>query len=422
MITRSLTLSTIILLISASHALGTGIKTTACLDFFSARTRSTELRTPFDPATLIQRSTNEYRKQLVQTNLLKEVTTEADRTEFMKILPEKDQPNRIAIEFENSMLKFVNDVLQDKDAATALDNMANEEVLNKITKWTNENHPGSKIYKYSDGKSLSVVIDTTRPLRSKDRLVIDKEFTVFQNELGSLLRSKKLFRESDKVEDWFRMGTGGTSDEAYFAARVSRKLAGPNKVIHFSHPAVRKKLPDMLYHAEYFRVQIARIAKLEFLLKSDVITKKLIPNLKLFEILRKSRSVDELTKKLAERFQLQLETNEVDWLFNYAEIIDLLNPKFFVVDQTVVTLAKAVNGGIVVDRKGMGAANQQAAATAAVQSTHNVLGNLSLIEVNQEQVPFLTKDVVTEFIKNNRTQEALVTKEIVRYRKYMETR
>lgn len=394
--------------------------TSECLYFYNPQLRRSEVSTLETKETLRQRSRSEFRQDLVQKYLLHEVTTQRDRELFVQHQINDKGAEKIVIEFENSKLKLLNDIVKDKDFITAIDNYANAYVLNKVEQWIKTNYPEMTLYKYSDGKSLTVDLVSGAPLQAIHVEAINEGFASFQSEFASLLKSKKIFRDSDKTEEWFRMGVGRTSDEAYFAARISRKLSGPNRVIHFSSPAIQKKLVDLLFYADYFRAQIASSDKLRFLLEHDSVTQQKIPSLALFEILRKAGSPKTLASSFFERFQLHLEPNEVDWLFNYAEIVDLMNPKFFVVDQTVVTLANAVNGGIVVDRKGMGAANQRASALAALHASYEVVSNKKLVDLSPAQLSKAAATVIEKFMKLNREQEALVTAEISLYRERME--
>lgn len=344
-----------------------------------------------------QRRKSEFRKRLVDSYLHFEVTTHRQRDEFIKYRDLPSQPNRLVIEFENSRLKFLNDVLKDKDLVTALDNFSNNFILESIENWLKISDPKASIKKYSDGKSLTLIIEKTGNINPKDIAAINNIFDSFQEKIISSIEEKSVFRRSDNIKEWFRMGVGQTPEEAYFAVRVLRKHEGPNRAVHFSDPMISGKLRETLSKAELDRSEIEKLSNLDFLLEIEPETGKKIPNIKLFEILRKSESADDVMTGIYERFQTSIGLDEATLLLTYAQRIDLLNPKFFVVDQTVVTLAEAKNGGVVIDRKGMGSANQRASAIAAAKS----------------QSP-------ASFMIYNRLEEAKVTKEISLYRKRME--
>ncbi|OYZ23257.1 MAG: hypothetical protein B7Y39_05560 [Bdellovibrio sp. 28-41-41] len=371
-------------LITASILLSTPLNASvgrACLEFYSGQ------KAAF------------HRAQLVKDFLHYEVTNQIDRQEFVRGDIQTGRPNRIVIEFENSKLKFLNDVLNDKDLITSIDNFANSYILTRIKRWIYGHFDlGVSFKTYTDGKSLTIIIDARQRFTEADLERVDAVFEKFQENLGLMLKSKKLFRDSDKIEEWFRMGVGRTADEAYFSARISRKLSGPNIVTHYSNPLVQKKLTTLLFHAEDNRQRIAKIPELSSLLQKEEMTGNLVPKLELFEILRKISDPEEVRKTIQANLHIDITKDHSELLSIYAEIVDLLNPKFFVVDQTVVTLENAVNGGIVIDRKGMGSANQLATAIAAAKASS----------------PF-------EFLVYNRMEEKKVTDEISLYRKTMET-
>ncbi len=340
-----------------------------------------------------------FRAQMVREHLHEDVTTPFDRANFLRHQADTPNQNRVVIEFENSELKFLNDFLNDKDLITSIDNFANSYILNQIKSWIyGQSDFGVSIKVYSDGKSLTVIIDTPRKITENDLERVDAIFEKFQANLSVLLKEKKMFRDSDKIEKWFRMGVGRTPDEAYFSARVSRKLAGPNQVKHYSNSLIQKKLHNMLFHAEDRRAKLATSADLATLMIQEPNSGKLVPSQALFEILRKASDGEAIRRAVKENFKIEISIESADNLSLYAEIIDLLNPKFFVVDQSVVTLAQATNGGVVIDRKGMGAANQLAAAKAAARARN-----------------------ATEFLHYNRMEERKVTDEINIYRREMET-
>jgi hypothetical protein len=397
---------------------------------FGAQLQATEVNLclqVYNPT--LKRTVNEFRMAMVKQNLHLEVTSLKDREEFITARNQPKSDNRIAVEFENSKLKYGNDVIKDKDLITSLDHFANHYILKRIERWANDNlMAGVTIKRYSDGKSLSLIIDSPKEFSERQIDDLDLVFEQFQIDLVELFREKKVIRTTDQIETWFRMGVGRTTDEAYFSARVSRKLAGPTEVIHYSKPIIKKKLANLLYYAEYYREQISSTKELWPLLEQDFGSKKYIPSQKFFDILRKASSPSEIQTALEEHYQIKLESIDPAALFSYAEIIDLLNPKFFVVDQSVVTLSEAHNGGIVVDRKGMGSANQVATAKAvalALPSTDYLLKVRNENELHQdqhiEQISVYEDIIVTDFLSHNRKEEEKVTAEINIYRKRMET-
>lgn len=369
-----------------------------CQDFYGASDQRSDRSSRFFSEDS-RRHTQEYRNSLVKEYLHHEVTSQKEREHFMQSGIHAIKPNRIVIEFENSRLKFLNDVLNDKDLITSIDNYANLYILHKIKRWIYKNFDfGISIKIYSDGKSLTLIVDARNRFSEEDFEHINAVFAKFQIELGQLLKSKNLFRDSDKVEDWFRMGVGRTVDEAYFSARISRKLSGPNQVKHYSNHFVQSNLGILLQHAEDSRNRMAESPQLRTFFQKEDSTGKLVPKPELFDILRKVSAPEDIQKLIKDTMNWKITKKNAELLSIYAEIIDLLNPKFFVVDQSAVTLANAVYGGIVVDRKGMGSANQVATATAAAKSS-----------------------TPSEFLIHNRLEEEKVTGEITAYRQRMES-
>lgn len=377
-------------------SLAQGIETSHCLRFYNPKFYS-EHRASESDALLenIRRSVKLIRKHIVEKYLQLKVTDQADRTEFMKSRNLPPAPNRLVIEFENSKLKFLNDAIKDKDLITAIDNMANSYMLRHMEKWFYRQFEGITIKKYSDGKSLSLIIEAKENFNEHDLKNIDVVFEQFQTNLAALLKERKVFRDSDKVEDWFRMGVGQTVEQAYFAARASRNLSGPNRVVHYSDIDIQTELWNLIFHGD--RSSILKSPQLKSMMITESNSGKTIPSLDLFEILRKAKTNSALIAAAKYRFKIELSDNDATQLLLYSEIIDLLNPKFFVVDQTVVTLAEAEHGGAVIDKKGMGAKNQMASAIAVAQA----------------------KDTM-DFIARNRIEEEKVTNEINLYRERME--
>lgn len=368
-----------LIIIFATHI---AIAGDACYDFYNPINNSSAARVP---------ERYEFRKQLVSKFLHNQGTTQHDRELFLKKATEPSSANKLALEFENSKLKFLNDTFKDKDVITAVDHLAIHYVLKKIEDLLHGKD--FQLYKYSDGKSLSIILESSKPIEMPVRISLEHEFLKFTNDFSSFLSNRYLFRSTDHPEDWFRCGVGNTPDQAYLAARFSRKMAGKNRLIDFNLKSVQADFALTLQYTRNLAHSIQNIKAIEPLLEPITDTAFQAPGQLFFEYARKAQSGDNLKKDLQMIENIELTTDDADLLFEYAELIDSLNPKYFSIDQSVVSLADASEGGITLDKKGLGALNQVGTARAVIQATNPA-----------------------DFIFFNRNEELKITQSIIEYR------
>lgn len=308
------------------------------------------------------------RQQFIDKNLYLETSTYQERLDFMKLVDAQPSKNRVFIDFENSQLKYLNDSLKDKDFITSVDNFANNKMLEKLQKLAQEYKPPLKISKLSDGKGVSFAIEgELDPDLFKELSQISNETN---KETSKILIDSKLVRTTDEPQKWFKTGVGQTIDEANLASRFSRGAAGENKAYRFSDPAVQENLGTIYQFAKEFSKELSKEPSLSKFMQTVETSEglKKIPNLELFENMRKYPNVEDFQKAMKLKYEVDISETVAQKALDYAKIVDDLNPKILVADQSVVTFKSTTTGGMTMDRKGMGAMNQESTALAIAKS------------------------------------------------------
>lgn len=333
------------------------------------------------------------RQSFVDKYLHVETTTYQERIDFIELTKLPKSKNRMFIDFENSQLKHLNDTIKDKDFVTSADNFYIQTMNNKLERLARENRPPLKISKFSDGKGGSISLEgdlNPEVIKEIQRLSneTNREFT-------KLLLDSKLIRQEDVPHKWFKVGIGNSLDEANQASRISRGLSGENHAYHFSDSVIQENLKPHLGQAKIFGEELASEPSLSKFMQTIETSQgpQKIPNLEFFENLRKYPNSQDFRRVMNLKYNVQISESIADKALDYAKIVDDLNPKVLVADQSVVTFKDTAVGGMTMDRKGMGAMNQEATAIALTKSAN-----------------------LDEFIQFNRAQEGLVTQKIEKER------
>lgn len=309
------------------------------------------------------------RQAFVDKYLHLQTSTYQERLEFMKLVDAPKSKNRIFIDFENSQLKYLNDSLKDKDFITSVDNYAIKLISEKVQKLAVENKIPLKVSRLSDGKGVSLALEG--PIDARITQELSRISSETNKEIQKLLIDSKLVRESDEPEKWFKTGIGETIDEANLASRFSRGAAGENRAYHFADPAVQENLGHIYEYAKNFSQDLGKEPSLNRFMQTIQTANGpvKIPNLEFFENLRKYPTPEKLRNAIRLKYDgLEISENLATKALDYAKIVDDLNPKILVADQSVVTFRTTQSGGMVMDRKGMGAMNQESTAMAIAKS------------------------------------------------------
>lgn len=339
------------------------------------------------------------RQAFVDKHLNIQASTYQERLEFMKLVDAPKSKNRIFVDFENSQLKYLNDSLKDKDFITSVDNYANKLMSDKIQKLAIEHTPPLKVYRLSDGKGISLALEGEMDAHLSQELSRIANET--NKEVQKVLLDSKLIRETDQPEKWFKTGIGQTIDEANLASRFSRGVAGDNRAYHFADAAVQENLGPIYEFAKNFSQELGKepsLAKFMQIVDTPNGPAK-IPTLEFFENLRKYPNPDQLRNAMRLKYEgLEISENVATKALDYAKIVDDLNPKILVADQSLVTFKSTSTGGMTMDRKGMGAMNQESTALAIAKSK------------NFDAFPAI-----------NRSEEKIVTEKIEKERKQIKS-
>lgn len=267
------------------------------------------------------------------------------------------------LDVENGALKGLNDSLKDKNLVTALTNLHKDFVFEKVEA-LKQKFPGLEISEYSDFKSSRFAFkfkDGVKPEGFDEALAqlfkeANNEFEITISKIPGLdLPANR------KPAAWFSGGFGRTADEASLASRSSRSV---------SRPAVARSFDEVTETLQKARVGLEEArAGLEASFKADgrldtLMVKsssgKMIPNVKVFEILRKIKDEDtsaDIAAVLSRNFGVKVTDDEAARLYAYYKNLDRFAPALWVPERIVANLDDAEFGGIGIDFKGMGAKN-----------------------------------------------------------------
>lgn len=333
----------------------------------------TERRRPDIPVT---RKTAESarplnREDLIRQNLTTEFTTVRQNEEWMR-MAENTQPDGKTkyFEVENSVMKELNDVTQDKNFVTALTNKHKSITKEKIDAFAKK-YPSVDVIPYSDFKSMRYALKP-RPPATKLPAEIEKELArVLQDandEFVKYMRDNKLLRETDKPEEWFRAGIGETADQATQASRYSRQTDGPNRLQNFSNPQLQENLNSSVKATETVRNDLQRQLKESSLMENIAGTDKMTFKPEVFDAVRKTKTPTELMDLVQRSSGVKITELQAKQIRDYADLVDDFSPGIHVAERKFASLADSANGGLSLDFAGMGSRNSRATAEALALS------------------------------------------------------
>lgn len=333
------------------------------------------------------------RQSFVDKYLHAETSTYQERVDFIELTKLPKSKNRVFVDFENSQLKYLNDTIKDKDFVTSADNFYIKTMNDKLQKLAKDSRPPLKVYRLTDGKGGGLALEgkiTPDIIKEIQRLSGETN-----RDVTKYLLDNKLIRQEDEPHKWFKAGIGDTLDEANQASRISRGLYGENQAYHYSDAVIQENLKPHLGQAKLFGEELASEPSISRFMQTVETSQgpKKVPNLEFFENLRKYPNPQDFSRVMKAKYDVDISESLANKALDYAKIVDDLNPKILVADQSVVTFSDTAVGGMTMDRKGMGAMNQEATAIALTQSSN-----------------------LDEFLKFNRVQEGVVTQKIEKER------
>ncbi len=276
----------------------------------------------------------------------------------------KENKTRI-FDGENASMKPLNESTKDKNLVTAMTNLQNKILLEKI-KGLQDEFPGFTFDAYSDFKSIKIAVKSDREMTPEinDRLrdALDRAYRETNQQFGAEM--KRLNITVDKVGDpktWFKAGFGRTVDEASLASRRARNIGGEARVLDYSKPEVNGFMTDRLAQIEKSRQSLVNLSGHKALFEwSGGVS---LPKEEVFALVRKNPNPDDLARTIRERYNLSFfSSGEAARLQEYINGVDEFSPTLLIGKRENATLDRASNGGVSADFLGMGAANLHATA------------------------------------------------------------
>ncbi|MFS4460584.1 hypothetical protein [Bdellovibrio sp. HCB2-146] len=269
-------------------------------------------------------------------------------------------PKTVFVDVENSVMKKLNDTVQDKNLVTSLTNYQKELFFDKI-KTLEQQFPGMKVERYSDFKSSRLAFSGNLPKDLDKHL--ERIFKETNDEFVATLKKENIIRQEDAAGEWFRGGIGNSADQSNLAARYSR-TQDSNTLQSFSNPDLQTQMSGKVESVERDRIALRHDLK-----DTSIISGKTMHE-DAFDIVRKNYgNTEKMKKELKQRFGLQsLPDGTVKKLERYVKKVDEFSPGIWIEAREFATLEDAVHGGISADMIGMGALNMKATAEALSKS------------------------------------------------------
>lgn len=311
------------------------------------------------------------REDLIRQNLTTEFTTVRQNEEWMR-LAENTKPDGKTryFEVENSVMKELNDVTQDKNFVTALTNKHKSIMKEKMDALALK-YPGVDIVPYSDFKAMRYALKP-RPPATKLPANIEKELAqALQDtnaEFVKFMKDNKLLRDSDKPEEWFRAGYGQTADQATQASRYSRRADGTNRLQNFSDRQLQENLAAGLQGTELYRGALQRDLGRTPLMETISGTDKMTFKPEVFDAVRKTTTKEELMDLVERSTGVKITPLQADQIRDYADLVDDFSPGIHVAQRKIASLTDSTHGGLSLDFAGMGSQNSRATAEALARS------------------------------------------------------
>lgn len=269
------------------------------------------------------------------------------------------------IEVENAKLKELNDSLGDKNLVTSLNNLYKEIFNRRMRELAEET--GGEVLVYSDFKAMRYSFNKSASPELLEK--IDKVYKKTNAEFAERIKAQKLLRSTDPdPTKWFRAGYGKTADEASSAARYARREQGELSLSNFHDQKVSSHYATSLERTKNLHQSIETKIGSTPLMEGLSEGKGKALSLSSWELIRKSKSAPELSKKMKARYGVSIDENTSADILEYAHRIDEFSPHLRIATREVANLDGAAQGGLSVDFAGMGAKNQSELAKAIASS------------------------------------------------------
>lgn|GEM_PF-4426112 len=348
------------------------------------------------------------RQELIKRFAFRETTTELQNRKWLTLAEQPARPGeRLFFCEENSVLKNLNDTLQDKSLVTALNHYRQSLLdfkLNKLIK----DYPDLKFTPYSDYKSYQIAIEG-KPLPPGLNKRLSDLFQNVNEEFTQTMRSQKIvrdgdhpgaLREGDRPEKWFRSGTGDTADQANLTARYSRQVEGSNQLQTFSNSEVREALQKNWETVEVERQNLERQLNGSQALETIPGTTKKIPSEEVFAVIRKESDPTKASQELSQKVGTTVTPDQAKLLIQYTKSVDAFSPGLRVAKRKIASLNDAEHGGLSSDFVGLGAENLKATAAGLAKGQQ--------FEKSLEEVRTGERSVSATLAKRMRAQESTI--------------
>lgn len=311
------------------------------------------------------------RAAFIEENLNKEFATVEQNEKWIQIAETAKPDGQTKFyEVENSVMKELNDVTQDKNFVTAVTNKHKETLLKNIDE-VKAKFPDADVFVYSDFKSVRLAIKPKPPatkLPADVEKAVQEAFQKANKEFAAYMKENHFLRDGDQPEKWFRAGSGETADQASLSARYSRKASGPNAMRNFKDGDLQENLNTTLKATEMYRSQIQNEIGQTGLMSYIPGSNKKTLNIEVFDAIRKTKTPQELVSSLKKSTGVELTEAQAMHLRDYSELVDEFSPSIRIAKRQVASLSDSAAGGFSLDFAGMGARNAQGTADALAGS------------------------------------------------------
>ena len=336
-----------------------------------ARPAASEVRTnakPAKPPAVLSASQSKLQADYLRSKLGRQNTTVEQRKAF-EALAYKTFSDGITIfvDFQNSLMKYLNDNLGNKNVVTAITNHRLELTFEKL-KALRTRYPQLREFSYDDFKSGRLAFEFTDGKIPKEfRSDVDQILAQTEAEhVAELARIGIIPEGVDLVPPnrWFAAGTGQTADQANVATRYAARTGQTN--VDFWDPVVRTNLEGRLSRTDTYR------AGLMTSLRNTPLAEKLpngqyIPSTEVYESYRGAKSTEDFARRIQERTQYSISAQAAQNLKNYLSMLDEWSTGLLVVEnRQAVTFSGSKHNGVNIDISGMGALNARELARSLV--------------------------------------------------------
>lgn len=298
------------------------------------------------------------------------------------------QAGVVFVDTQNSMLKWLNDNLKNKNLVDALNNR-HSVMLQEGIEGLKRKFPGLKVETYSDYKGIRFAVtgkagDDAKLARELQKVTSDVDRR-FQQELAR--NDYASVQGRGRSENWFSTGVGETADLANLQARTGMSLDEITEV----WTSLRGQRQNL--ESRFGNTPLMRAAQGEVTAK--------IPTAEVFEQLRKNSDNAEVARILNHRHGLTLSSDDVADFRSYAESADFFSPGLLVSKRVEHNFDEATHGAITMDFGGVGSLNAEATAEGLAQGFSL---KRSVMNVRQNE-----RDIVTPYLDQvkNETETAV---------------